>query len=87
MNLEAGLFGANVVVGDCPPVREYFGDKVWYCDPNDELNIADALVEAIGAPRGLRELSSAVRREYTWSRVADLQAKLYTDTLSRVAVS
>ncbi len=45
-NIEALYFGKNIVVGMCPPVKEYFGDIAIYCNPKDINSIANAILEA-----------------------------------------
>lgn len=82
VSLEAGLFGANLVLGDCVPVREYFGSSAWYTQPGDESSIARALKEALCAPRDAYGLSELVRREYSWHSVAEAQLRSYQRALS-----
>jgi len=70
--LEAGLAGCQLVLGECPPVREYLGDRAHYCDPRSTSSIADALKKACRSGPADR-VSSFIRERYGWDRVvADL---------------
>jgi glycosyltransferase involved in cell wall biosynthesis len=77
VNLEAALLGANLVVGECPAVREYFGSAAWYCDPASVESIGSAIGSAWVAPRNARELDVVVRQQYGWDRVAERQIGAY----------
>ncbi len=69
-SLEAAAHGANLVVGDCPPVREYFDGLATRCRGGDVRAVADALRGALSMPRDARGQSAAVRSRYPWSRTA-----------------
>jgi glycosyltransferase involved in cell wall biosynthesis len=75
--LEAGLFGANAVVGECPAVREYLGDHAWYCRPGDVSDIKLALQRAIEASRNHYKLDEIVRAKFSWSHIGTLQVRIY----------
>jgi glycosyltransferase involved in cell wall biosynthesis len=79
-SLEAGLAGCNLVVARLPPVREYFGDYVWYCDPGDVSSIRRAILEAWASPPR-SELSEHIRKNYTWERAAQVTRKAYREVL------
>jgi glycosyltransferase involved in cell wall biosynthesis len=79
-SLEAGLAGCNLVVADVPPVREYFGDYVWYCDPGDVSSIRRAILEAWASPPR-PELGEHIRKNYTWERAAQVTLKAYRQVL------
>lgn len=49
--MEAAAMGLPIVVGDVPPVREYFGELGFYCDPSSTRSIAAACRAAAGVPR------------------------------------
>jgi glycosyltransferase involved in cell wall biosynthesis len=67
-SLEAGLYGCNVVATDMPPVREYFGGRIFYCDPNDVESIRKAVELALIAKVPNKALSRFVETEYSWDR-------------------
>jgi glycosyltransferase involved in cell wall biosynthesis len=79
-SLEAGLAGCNLVVARLPPVREYFGDYVWYCDPGDVSSIRRAILEAWASPPR-PELGEHIRKNYTWERAAQVTLKAYRQVL------
>jgi glycosyltransferase involved in cell wall biosynthesis len=64
--MEALAAGAPVVAADVPPVREYFGDAVWYCDPASPASIAVTCRRAATANRGL---GAAFADKYQWDGV------------------
>ncbi|MBX3394548.1 MAG: glycosyltransferase family 4 protein [Phycisphaerae bacterium] len=49
--MEAAAMGVPIVVGDLPPVREYFGELGFYCNPNSTRSIAEACRAVLAAPR------------------------------------
>lgn len=81
VSLEAALCGANLVLGESPPVREYFGDKGWYCNPGDVSTIAVALRGAIDAERNALDLQQHVESSFTWQQIARLQLDVYERVL------
>lgn len=85
VSLEAGLCGANLVLGDCPPVREYFGEQAWYCEPGDIASIATALRGAYGVERNHHRLDSLISSQYSWQQVAAAQLACYGRVLERTA--
>lgn len=46
-NLEAGLNNKPLLVGDCKPVREYFGKNVYYCNPGNVDNISSMILQLL----------------------------------------
>lgn len=81
VSLEAALCGANLVLGECAPVREYFGESAWYCDPGDVTSIATALRSAYTMERNLYNIDDLVRRKYSWRQVALRQLECYERAL------
>lgn len=75
-NLEAGLAGCRLVVGDCPPVREYFGSDAIYCDPYDESDIKEKIITAYKSvePNSVKDL---VVKKYTWEQIGGGLNKIY----------
>jgi glycosyltransferase involved in cell wall biosynthesis len=82
-SLEAAGAGARIVVGDCPPVREYFGDLAIYCDPGDQASIRDAVRSALDRPADPR-LRDLVTQKYTWSAAATATQQAYQLACRRV---
>jgi glycosyltransferase involved in cell wall biosynthesis len=80
-NLEALYFGKNIVVGDCPPVREYFGSKAIYCDPANIKSIEKALLEGNGLPYYNLENIELVRKKYLYSIIVQQLVEIYKSLL------
>lgn len=76
VNLEAGLAGANLVVGDCPPVKEYLKDYACYCDLNSLEDIGSKIIDAYKTERN-PSTSSFIENHYTWDKVAEKTLKAY----------
>lgn len=66
--MEAMAAGAAVVAADVGPVREYFGDASYYCDPGDEASIADACRRAAGS---VRTDGSGFAARHAWAVVLE----------------
>lgn len=79
-SLEAAAMGCNIVVADRGDVREYFGDLVYYCEPDKPESIAAAVNTALNAPAG-KQLQEKVRTAYTWERAAEQTLKAYKRVL------
>lgn len=69
VNLEAGLARSNLVVADCPPVREYFKDLVIYCNPQSLRDIRRAINEGYSKDKDDR-LKKFIMLTYNWGIVA-----------------
>jgi glycosyltransferase involved in cell wall biosynthesis len=74
--LEAGLAGANLVNSNTHPVREYFKDASWYCNPHKLDSIHDAVTSAMDAPRN-GKARKLISERYTWERAARDTLKAY----------
>jgi len=74
-SLEALTYGCNIVVGDCEPVREYFGDLPFYCNASSAQSIAAALFASFSQHRGAA--AAALSRRFYWSTIGDELANLY----------
>ncbi|WP_155943611.1 glycosyltransferase family 4 protein [Zestomonas thermotolerans] len=81
VSLEAGLFGNNLVVGDCPPVREYFDGIAEFCSPGDISSIREAIVRAYDAPRNNLFADAHIESNYSWDVIAGRYFKLYEKVL------
>lgn len=67
-NLEAASFGCNLVVGECEPVREYFGSLPFYADPFSVDSIARAILAAEKETRSANAKSLASK--YYWENIS-----------------
>jgi len=77
VTLEAGLHGCNLVVGDCPPVREYFAGLAWLVNGRDVGQVAGALEAALGSSRDTFGQSATIRQRYSWLSVAQQTLDVY----------
>lgn len=82
VNLEAGLAGANLVVGDCAPVREYLKDYALYADYKSVEDCKKKILEAYESPRNV-ELSAFIEQNYTWKVVAEKTLSAYQMILNK----
>lgn len=85
-SLEAAGHGCRVVVGECEPVREYFGDLATYCDPGSVESIREAVRRALEAPVD-GSLERLVRERYTWEAAARATIGAYERALGCKAAS
>lgn len=69
VNLEAGSFGANLIVWDCPPVKEYLKDFATYINKSNLSSLPSILENLIRLPKN-HELSKFIIDNYAWSNVA-----------------
>jgi glycosyltransferase involved in cell wall biosynthesis len=82
-NLEAGLSGCNLALSDRGSVREYFGEKAWYCDPGEPRSIRAAAAGALAAPRGHHAaLRDTILNEFTWERSAVKLHRVYCEVVA-----
>lgn len=80
--LEAAAQGARVVLTAEGSTREYFGNHVTYCDPQDGNDIRRALLDGMGRRQG-PEAAAHVAGRFRWRQVVTSLAELY----GRVAAS
>lgn len=80
VSLEAALAGCVVVTTDRGSAREYFEDKVFYCDPSDPASITQAIDAAWNARKddGLKE---RVLAKFTWEKAAEITREAYLTVL------
>ena len=76
VNLEAGIAGANLVVAECPPVREYLGDFADYCRSDCAGSILGAISKALSKPK-TTHLKELIIKNYTWQITAQRTLDAY----------
>ncbi len=69
-SLEAGAMGCNLVVTEKGDTRDYFGNKVFYCDPQSVGSIRNALIRAYESPTNTN-LQKEIHAKYTWKKAAE----------------
>lgn len=80
VNLEAAAMGCALAIGDCPPVREYFGDRVVYFNSRNIRAIRRAVEVALAAPPPTA-LAEEVLTRYTWQAAALATVAAYRQVL------
>ena len=81
-SLEAALSGCRLVVTPGGSTREYFGEDVDYCVPDDVESIRRAVRRALARPPSTA-LADRVSREYTWEVAASRTLAAYDYALKR----
>ncbi len=81
-SLEAAVMGCNIVVTDRGDVRDYFGDRAWYCDPDDPASIRAAIGAAHAAPYD-GSFRTFILANYTWDRAAGETLAAYRTVLNQ----
>jgi glycosyltransferase involved in cell wall biosynthesis/Tfp pilus assembly protein PilF len=81
VSLEAARYGTNVVITDYGNARDYFGDLAYYCAPDDDSSIAQAVTAAYYAPtkQGLVEHVKG----FTWQKSAEQNVAVYRKILDK----
>lgn len=80
VNLEAGLAGANLVVGNCKPVYEYLGEYARYVDYNNINEIRRVIGTVYKEPRDGKAIEF-IEKNYTWDVVAKKTIAAYKEIM------
>lgn len=80
-NLEAAAMGCSLALGDCPPVREYFGGDAAYFEPTDLRAMRAAALAALECPAP-PALAERVLAERDWSVAARQTLAAYHEALA-----
>jgi glycosyltransferase involved in cell wall biosynthesis/2-polyprenyl-3-methyl-5-hydroxy-6-metoxy-1,4-benzoquinol methylase len=82
-NLEAGLAGCALVVGNRGLEQEYLGEYAFVCDPGDWRSIREAVLQAWESanPTRIQACREHILRHFTWEQVARLTADVYESLL------
>ena len=75
-SLEASLCGAAVVSTSRGYVREYFGEDIEYCEPEDPASILSAVSRALAAGPS-DQLRRRILSSYTWDHTAEATLEAY----------
>lgn len=81
-SLEAGMMDCNVVVTRKGDTEEYFGDMVYYCEPDSPLSIREAILAAYKNPVNPL-LKNFISENYTWQQAARQTLEGYREVLKR----
>lgn len=77
-NLEALYFGKNIIVGDCSPVKEYFGENAIYCDPYETKSIEKAILKCNELPYYNPCNVKLIKDKYVYSIVIKKLIEIYS---------
>ncbi|SFM80536.1 glycosyltransferase family 4 protein [Thermodesulforhabdus norvegica] len=80
VTLEACAAGTAAISGRYPPIYEYLGDRILYCDPMDINSIRKSVLKAYeeGPKPGVREY---VLSNFSWDHIANLLIDIYQEVL------
>lgn len=67
-SLEAVALGVNIIVADTGPVREYFLENGYYCNPNDPKSIKQSLVTVYNLKKVENNIPAFIHN-YDWKNV------------------
>jgi glycosyltransferase involved in cell wall biosynthesis len=81
VGLEAAVTGTNVVMTEKGYTREYFKDKVWYCNPEEVSSLREAILSAYEAPKGKYDFKEEILNNYTWAKAAEVTLTAYESVL------
>jgi len=76
VTLEAAASGCPVVSGPYPTIKDYLGNRVYYCDPLSPKSIRKSVEKAIRSEDG-EDLSRFVLDNYTWLDRAKTLKKVF----------
>ncbi len=76
-SLEAGLFGANLVIGKCEPTLEYFVNFAYFCDSHDLSSIYNAVKQSLIDNRNHYKANDFIEQNYLWKHIAQEYFKIY----------
>jgi glycosyltransferase involved in cell wall biosynthesis len=81
-NLEAAAMGCNIVIANRGDVKDYFGDSVYYCEPDDIDSIRENIVKAYNSPTN-DALQKIIFDNFTWMKAGIKTLEAYK-TISNV---
>ncbi|RTL45815.1 MAG: glycosyltransferase family 1 protein [Candidatus Melainabacteria bacterium] len=82
VSLESALCGCGVVSTNQGFAREYLGDHVEYCHPNDIQGIARAIQAAFQRPPN-QEFINHIKEDFCWERTAEATSNAYLAALNQ----
>ncbi|HET8573286.1 MAG TPA: glycosyltransferase family 4 protein [Edaphocola sp.] len=81
-SLEAAIMDCNLVITPKGDTQEYFGDMVFYCEPDNIQSIRNAVLSAYDAPVN-PQLKRHVLTNYTWQKAAEQTLLAYKEVLTK----
>ena len=80
-SLEAGAMGCNLVVGTGGDTRDYFKSDSWFCNPQEQESIENAILQAMNTPN-TNALRETIMQKYTWQKAAEVTKSAYEIVLN-----
>ena len=83
-SLEAAANGANLVVGRCAPVEEYFAGHSYIANPGSDADIRLQVQRAMSAPRDHFGQSEWTLKTFSWAEVGVCTSRVYNRVLEEI---
>lgn len=80
-SLEAGLFGANLVIGKCSSTKEYFENYAYFCESGDLSSIYTAIKQSLNDKRNYFRADEFIKKNYLWKKIAQEYFQIYSNLL------
>ena len=84
VSLEAARAGTRVVASSWGALRDYLGETIDYCEPDDPASVAAAVTAALGRSP---EAATARGAGFTWERTAAETLAIYEEIVDGAAVA
>lgn len=68
-SMEAAALGVPIGVSDVPPVKEYFRDYAYYCDPRSPDSIASCMHNVLNSNTEHKKFANYILDNYRWNLV------------------
>jgi glycosyltransferase involved in cell wall biosynthesis len=81
VTLEAALAGCTIVTTDRGSAKEYLGELVFYCSPDNDESIRTAVANAWAAKK-TSQLKTHILTNFTWEKTAEQTLKAYQMVLN-----
>jgi glycosyltransferase involved in cell wall biosynthesis len=76
VNLEAASYGCDLIVWDCPPVREYLKDYAFYIDKNNLKYLHNIIEDKFLSNKRVTDVDFIIQN-YSWDRIGVQNIELY----------
>jgi len=80
-SLEAGLFGANLVIGKCDSTKEYFENYAYFCESGNLPSIYNAIKQSLNDERNHFKADEFIKKSYLWEKIAQEYFQVYSNLL------
>ncbi|OSS41419.1 glycosyl transferase group 1 [Desulfurella amilsii] len=80
-SLEAGLFGANLVIGKCDSTKEYFENYAYFCESGNLSSIYSAIKQSLNDKRNHFKADEFIKKSYSWQKISQEYLEVYSNLL------